>query len=133
MAISLALFALLLAGMPEVEDTGTVTRPLVRLIIADDGKPRLKQTRAGYSLLSYDGDLLTAEQLPNGGKATYVYGWDRQLFGILYRDGTSVLAHYERSNLVALQSCHGKVIRCLQPTTPHSREFHTALAQLAKQ
>ena len=110
---------------------GMVYRALARLIVVE-GKPRWKQTSAGYSSFSYQGEWLAAEYGPRGFKATYVYGWDRRLVGILYQDGTSVLAQYNRQGMLdSLKSCHGRVVRFGHPVTPRSAEFHEALAQLA--
>lgn len=120
-----------LSAMFEVVGHGVMQRGLVRLFMVE-GKPRWKQTSAGYSSFSYQGEWLAAEYGPRGFKATYVYGWDRRLVGILYQDGTSVLAQYNRQGMLdSLTSCRGRVVRFGHPVTPRSAEFHEALAQLA--
>lgn len=121
------------AGTVTDEFGDLVPRALAQLIVVD-GTPRWKRTRAGYSSFSYDGEWLIAEHGPHGSRATYVYGWGRQLVGILYQDGTSVLAQYNAHGILdSLQSCRGKVVRFEHPDiTPRSAEFHRALAQLAE-
>lgn len=64
------------ADVPASAQAGAHAAAFARLILVD-GKPRWKEGRGGYALLSYEDERLVDEIGPNGAVGIYVYNWER--------------------------------------------------------